>query len=66
MVSVRLLDLLGIKAGEIISNDSSPTERVAKLCLTGFGLMTLGYVWDWFFPIKDHHNIVLALARKKA
>lgn len=45
--------LLGLEAGRILSDpDREPLTKTAHLLLQGMLWMTVGYVWDWFFPIN--------------
>jgi len=44
--------LLGVMTGLILMSDRDPIEKTARFLLWGFALATIGYVWDWFFPIN--------------
>lgn len=42
----------GVLTGIILFSDRSTYEKISMFFLWGFFLVTLGYVWDWFFPIN--------------
>ncbi len=44
--------LLGVMAGNILFSDRNTIEKTTRILLWGFLLVTLGYVWDWVFPIN--------------
>lgn len=44
--------LIGVWAGRIILSDRPPLERAVQLFAWGAVLISIGYVWDWFFPIN--------------
>lgn len=44
--------LLGVLVGEIIRTAAPIETRIAKIMVIGVALASVGYVWDWFFPIN--------------
>ena len=44
--------LLGVWTGRILLSDKSPVEKTVRVLVYGLGVLTAGYVWDWFFPIN--------------
>lgn len=44
--------LLGVSAGRILLGQSDHVRRTARLFVFGFALLTLGYVWQWVFPLN--------------
>ncbi|MEZ5962814.1 MAG: heparan-alpha-glucosaminide N-acetyltransferase domain-containing protein [Planctomycetota bacterium] len=44
--------LFGVFAGEVLCGDDPPEQRTLRLFLRGSGLVVLGYLWSWSFPIN--------------
>lgn len=45
--------LLGIRVGLIIRNKTlDDTQKLVQIFSQGVGLVIVGYMWDWFFPIN--------------
>ena len=44
--------LIGVSAGRLLRSDRPRAEQVLHLLLRGCGLVVLGSVWGWFFPIN--------------
>jgi len=44
--------LLGVFAGEVLTSDLAPEACALQLYLRGSGLLVLGYLWGWVFPIN--------------
>lgn len=44
--------LMGVWAARILRQDASEERKTAELMVTGFVLLCIGYVWDWFFPLN--------------
>ncbi|MDX2249462.1 MAG: heparan-alpha-glucosaminide N-acetyltransferase domain-containing protein [Bacteroidia bacterium] len=46
--------LTGMLAGALLTGKYKPDTKVIGLMVGGFLAMTLGNVWDWFFPINKN------------
>lgn len=46
--------ILGMLAGHLLISDMDRTSKVLWLMLGGFLAMTIGNVWDWFFPFNKN------------
>jgi len=44
--------LLGVWAGIRLIQSREGAWKVAEIMVLGFGLIIIGYIWDWFFPIN--------------
>lgn len=44
--------LIGVWTGRLLLSDRQPLEKVVRMLVWGFAALTLGYVWNWFFPIN--------------
>lgn len=44
--------LLGVITGNILMSDRNPMEKTVRFLLWGFILVSIGYMWNWFFPIN--------------
>jgi predicted acyltransferase len=46
--------LMGIHAGLTIQRAEAPETRTARLALSGFGALLLGWLWNFWFPINKN------------
>lgn len=44
--------MIGVWTGHILLSDGERSQKALRLFAWGFALTTVGYVWDWFFPIN--------------
>ncbi len=46
--------LMGIYAGLTVQRADAPEARTARLALSGFGALVLGWLWSFWFPINKN------------
>ena len=44
--------LMGVWAARILRQDATEERKTAEMMVTGFILLTIGYLWSWAFPLN--------------
>ncbi len=46
--------IIGMLVGKLIMSIKEPYEQLTNLFLLGFGMLVIGGIWKWFFPINKN------------